>query len=61
VALPTVSNILDVADHPGPNLIVAGSTTVVTGIRDGVEIKVVMNNETGEIITGYPPKLPMNP
>jgi len=56
-----VRNITDVANDPAAERTVQGSLTVVTGSRDGVEIRVVMNNRTGEIVTGYPTNLPMNP
>lgn len=38
-----------------------GSRTVLTGTRGGVDIRVIVNTNTGEIITGYPTNLPRNP
>jgi uncharacterized protein RhaS with RHS repeats len=38
-----------------------GSRTLLTGVEDGVEIRVVVNTSTGEIVTGYPANLPRNP
>lgn len=36
-----------------------GGSTVVTGTRDGVDIRVILRN--GDIVTGYPTNLPRNP
>jgi Bacterial EndoU nuclease len=53
--------ISDVATDPAATRIVQGSRTVVTGSRGGVDIRVVIDNTTGEIVTGYPTNLPINP
>ena len=55
--------ISDIATDPAAwsNGITQGSRTVLTGVRDGVEIRVVVNTQTGEIITGTPTNLPRNP
>jgi hypothetical protein len=36
-----------------------GGSTIVTGTRDGVDIRVILRN--GDIVTGYPTNLPRNP
>jgi hypothetical protein len=36
-----------------------GGSTIVTGTRDGVDIRVILRN--GEIVTAYPTNLPRNP
>ncbi|GIG55601.1 RHS repeat-associated core domain-containing protein [Demequina activiva] len=36
-----------------------GNSTIVTGTRDGVDIRVILRN--GDIVTGFPTNLPMNP
>jgi hypothetical protein len=36
-------------------------STVLTGMRDGVQIRVIVDSQTGEIISGYPTNLPRNP
>ncbi len=38
-----------------------GQRAVLNGARDGVDIKVVVSRQTGEIITGHPTNLPRNP
>jgi RHS repeat-associated protein len=38
-----------------------GSRTVLTGVRDDVEIRVIVGTSTGEIVSGYPINLPRNP
>lgn len=38
-----------------------GGRTILTGTRDGVDIRVVVDTRTGEIITGYPTNVPRNP
>jgi hypothetical protein len=53
--------ISDIATDPSATRIVQGSRTVVTGTRDGVDIRVVIDNTTGEIVTGYPTNMPINP
>jgi len=53
--------ISDVATDPAATRIVQGSRTVVTGSRGGVDIRVVIDNTTGEIVTGYPTNMPINP
>lgn len=55
--------ISDIATDPAAwsSGIPQGGRTVLTGVRDGVEIRVVVNTRTGEIITGTPTNLPRNP
>jgi hypothetical protein len=55
--------ISDIATDPAAwrNAVQQGSRTVLVGTRDGVEIRVVVNSSTGEIVTGYPINLPRNP
>ena len=53
--------ISDVATDPAATRILQGSRTVVTGSRGGVDIRVVIDNTTGEIVTGYPTNTPINP
>jgi filamentous hemagglutinin len=55
--------ISDIATDPAAwsNGTTQGSRTVLTGVRNGVEIRVVVNTQTGEIITGFPTNLPRNP
>ncbi|MEE9964910.1 MAG: EndoU domain-containing protein, partial [Propionicimonas sp.] len=38
-----------------------GGRTVLTGTRDGVDIRVVVDTRTGEIVTGYPTNVARNP
>jgi len=59
-----LNNISDVATDPNSTYSNAtNGRTIVTGTRDGVDIKVVIENpEKGErIVTGYPTNLPRNP
>jgi hypothetical protein len=55
--------ISDVATDPAAwaNGVQQGSRTALFGVRDGVQIRVVVNTRTGDIITGYPLNLPRNP
>lgn len=55
--------ISDIATDPAEwrNAVPQGSRTVLTGTRGGVDIRVVVDSRTGEIITGYPTNLPRNP
>ena len=43
------------------NAVQQGSKTVLVGTSDGVEIRVIVNTNTGDIISGYPINLPRNP
>ncbi len=43
------------------NAIAQGGRTILSGIRDGVDIRVIVESRTGEIVTGYPTNLPRNP
>lgn len=54
--------ISDVARDPTAwcGAIPQGSRTVLTGTRGGVDIRVVVDSRTGEIITGYPTNLVRN-
>jgi filamentous hemagglutinin len=56
-------SISDIATDPAAwqNAAQQGSRTVLVGVRDGVEIRVVVDSGTGEIVTGYPINLPRNP
>lgn len=52
--------ISDVATDPGSAITPGrGGSTVVTGTRDGVDIRVILRG--GDIITGHPTNLPRNP
>lgn len=53
--------ISDIATDPAATRVVQGSRTIVTGSRNGVDIRVVIDNRTGQIVTGYPTNLPRNP
>jgi hypothetical protein len=55
--------ISDIATDPVAcqNGVRQGPRTVLTGSVDGVDIRVIVNTQTGEIITGYPTNLPRNP
>lgn len=37
-----------------------GGRTVVEGVRDGIDIRVIVGKD-GEIITGFPTNVPRNP
>ena len=54
--------ISDIATHPASwrDAVPQGSRTVLTGSRGGVDIRVIVDSKTGEIITGYPTNLPRN-
>lgn len=58
-----MNSISDIATDPAAwqNAVTQGSRTVLTGTVDGVDIRVVVDTQTGEIITGYPTNLPRNP
>jgi RHS repeat-associated protein len=56
-----IHEISDVATDPDAVTVVQGGVTKRTGTRDGVIIRVIINNKTGEIITGYPINRPKNP
>lgn len=58
-----MNSISDIATDPAAwqNAVTQESRTVLTGTVDGVEIRVVVDTQTGEIITGYPTNLPRNP
>lgn len=53
------SVIEDVATDPNSTRVTQGRTEVVTGTREGVDVKVVIRN--GEIVTAHPTNLPRNP
>jgi len=56
-----LTEISDVATDPESQRDVVGGRTVITGARDGVEIRVIVDNATGRIVTGYPTNIPRNP
>lgn len=58
-----MNEISDIATDPDAwsNAVTQGGRTVLTGMRDGVQIRVVVDSQTGEIISGYPTNLPRNP
>ena len=58
-----MNSISDIATDPTAwqNAVTQGSRTILTGTEDGVDIRVVVDTQTGEIITGYPTNLPRNP
>jgi hypothetical protein len=60
-AARVMHEISDVASDPASARVVQGGKTVVTGTRGGVDIEVIIDNKTGEIVTGYPTNLPRNP
>jgi hypothetical protein len=53
----------DIATSPTAwqNAVTQGSRSILSGTEDGVEIRVIVNTETGDIISGYPTNLPRNP
>ena len=55
--------ISDIATDPAAweNATIQGGRTVLTGVRGGVDIRVIVNSRTGDIITGYPTNLLRNP
>jgi hypothetical protein len=55
--------ISDIATDPAAwaNATRQGSRTVLSGTRGGVDIRVIVRTDTGEIITGYPTNLLRNP
>lgn len=55
--------ISDIATDPAAwrTAVPQGSRTVLTGTRDGVDIRVVVDTRTGDIVTGYPTNVPRNP
>jgi RHS repeat-associated protein len=55
--------ISDIATDPPAwaNAVRQGSRTILTGVRDGVDIRVIVDNDTGDIVTGYPTSLARNP
>ncbi len=53
--------ISDIATDPDASRKVgANGKTIVQGVRDGLEITVVVSRK-GEIVTGYPTNTPRNP
>lgn len=58
-----MNTISDIATDPAAwqNAMTQGSRTILTGTVDGVDVRVVVNTQIGEIITGYPTNLPRNP
>jgi RHS repeat-associated protein len=53
--------ISDVATDPASSRVVQGGATIVNGTREGVDIQVIVNNSTDQIVSGYPTNLPRNP
>lgn len=55
--------ISDIATDPAAwrNAIGQGNRTVLTGTRGGVDIRVIVDTRTGQIISGYPTNIPRNP
>ena len=53
------SVIEDVATDPNSTRVTQGRTEIVSGTREGVDVKVVIRN--GEIVTAHPTHLPRNP
>jgi len=53
------SVIEDVATDPNSTRVTQGRTEIVTGTREGIDVKVVIRN--GEIVTAHPTNLPRNP
>ena len=56
-----IRGILDVASDPGSIVTRGrGGRLVVTGTRDGIDFRVIVD-ANGDVITGYPVNLPRNP
>jgi septal ring factor EnvC (AmiA/AmiB activator) len=52
----------DVATDPGSTVVSRdGGRVVLTGTRDGVAIRVVVDYNRNDIITAYPTNVPRNP
>lgn len=60
-ATRVMHEISDVATDPAATRVVQGGRTIVTGTRDGIDIRVVIDNESGGIVTGCPINRPGNP
>lgn len=58
-----MNTISDIGTDPEAwqNALTQGSRTVLSGFVDGVDVQVVVDSETGKIITGFPMNLPRNP
>jgi filamentous hemagglutinin len=53
--------ISDVATNPESTWTVQGSRAAILGNYEGVDIRVILDLQDDEIITGYPTNLPRNP
>jgi hypothetical protein len=53
----------DIATDPAAwnNAVSQGGRAVLTGMRDGVRIRVIVDSQTGEIISGYPTNVARHP
>jgi hypothetical protein len=60
-AAEVMNAISDVATDPASSRVVQGGATIVNGTREGVDIQVIVNNSTDQIVSGYPTNLPRNP
>lgn len=56
-----IREISDIAADPNALRIPRGERTAVFGIRGGVDIRVIIDSATGEIITGHPTNLLRHP
>lgn len=54
-----LQKVTDVANDPNSKITTQGSTTLIEGTRDGVDIRVVERD--GRIVTSYPTNVPRNP
>ncbi|MGD0748329.1 MAG: RHS repeat-associated core domain-containing protein [Acidimicrobiales bacterium] len=61
-ATKIMNTISDIATDPAAwqSAVTQGSRTILTGTEDGVDIRVIVNTQTGEIISGWPTNLPRN-
>ncbi len=52
----------DIATDPNSTILTrGGGREILTGTRDGVDIRVVADYNNNDIITAYPTNLPRNP
>lgn len=58
-----MNTISDSATDPAAwqKAVTQGSRTILSGTVDGVDVRMVVDTQTGAIITGYPTNLPRNP
>ncbi|MBS7700219.1 MULTISPECIES: RHS repeat-associated core domain-containing protein [unclassified Chelatococcus] len=56
----TLNSIADIARDPNVPSTSSGSRAVKEGVRDGIEIRTVVD-KNGNVVTGYPTNVPQNP